>query len=303
MPSSFVPAIAVVVDPLARDDVIPLAHGRPFHEPARRIVGIDDHRALARLDLLADLKDKAVAVEVLGRVLVEEAVPVIVIRTDGAAVRLSRVQVEIGPVGVVLDPDIDRLRVDELREGRVLAVAAEDVRGEPKGRLGRRHLARVPVPLDEHGRLVRVLAGLLVGDRDLPDIAPLEALADGIEVDKVRIIGGPLAKESGDFVVGMVVHEIHFPRHLRFREDVVGSGEVADPMADTADDVSLRGLRLRESLAGRPRLLGHQSDESDAHEYRQNDAISRAFFHGTSWSSSKRRIFGTRRQVNLTRPD
>ena len=184
-------AVAVVVDALRCDGVIALARFGPLHEPARRVGGIDDHRALAGLDLPADLEDEAVAVEVLGRILVEEPVPVVVVRPDRAPVRLGRVQVKLRAVGVVLDPDVDRLGVDELGQGRVLAVAAEDVPGEPEGGLGRRHFARMPVPFDEHGRLVRVLAGGFVGDRDLPDVAPFEGLADRIEVDDVRIVVSP----------------------------------------------------------------------------------------------------------------
>ena len=276
------PAVAVVVDSLRGDDIIALAGRGPYHQPARRIGGIDHHRALARLDLLADLEDEAVAVEVLGRILVEQAVAVVVVRPDRAAVRLGRVQVQLRAVGVVLDPDVDRLRVDELGERRVLAVAAKDVPGEPEGGLGRRHLARMPVAFDEHGRLVGVLAGGLVRDRDLPDIAPFERLPDGVEIDEVRIIGGPLAQEGRDFLVGVVVREVHHSRGLRLGEVIADPREVADSMSDTADRVGGRQLRRLKLPASEPGFLGRQSDDQDGRERHGRCELTCVLVHGTS---------------------
>ena len=244
--------------------------------------GSSDHRALAGLDLLADLEDEAVAVEVLGRVLVEQGVPVVVVRPDRAAVRLGRVQVQLRAVGVVLDPDVERLRVDELGERRVVAVAGQDMPGEPEGGLGRRDLARMPVPFDEHGRLVRVLAGGLVGDRDLPDVAIFEGLPDGVELDEVRIIRGPLAQEGRDFVVGVVVREVHRARGLGLREVVAGHREIADPMTDTADRVGRRRLRRLKIPAPETRLLGRQPDDQDGRERRRRRDISCVLVHVTS---------------------
>ena len=260
------PAVAVVVDPLRGNDVVALSVRRPLHEPTGGVVGIDDHGALAGRDLLPDLEDETVTVEILGRVFVEKAVPVVVVRPDRAPVRLGRVQIKFRAVRIVLDPDVDRLRIDELRQRRVFPVAAEDVPGEPERGLGRRHFSGMPVALDEHGRLVGVLARGLVVDRDLPDVPALEGLADGIEVDDIGIIAGPLAEEGVDFVVSVIMRKVQLSGGLGFREGRVNSREVADPMTDTADGVHLRRLRLKGRPISRPRLLGRRGHESETRD-------------------------------------
>ena len=167
-------AVAVVVDPFGVHDIIALTRRGPFHQPPGFVVRIDDHRALARLDLFAHLQDEAVAVQVLGRVLVQQPVAVVVIRTDGAAVGLGGEEIKVGAVGVVFGLDVKRRRIDHPGDFGVLAVIGQDVPGKPQGGLGRRHLARMAVALDKHGRLVRVLAQGLVRDRHLHDVAAFE---------------------------------------------------------------------------------------------------------------------------------
>ena len=132
------------------------------------------------LHLLPHLKDESVTVQVLGRVLVQQPVPVVVVRPDRAPVALGRVEIKLGAVRVVLDPHVQSLGVDEAGDLGVRAVLSEHVPGEIKGRFRGGHLARVPVPFEKHGRLVGVLPGRLVGDRDLPDVPSFESLPDRI---------------------------------------------------------------------------------------------------------------------------
>jgi hypothetical protein len=69
----------------------------------------------------------------------------------------------------------------------------------------------VPVPFEEDGRLVGVLAGRLVRDRQLPDIPSLEGLPDRIELDDIRMVLGPGLQERNDLRISVSPIAVIFP--------------------------------------------------------------------------------------------
>ncbi len=170
-------------------------------------------------DELAHLPDEAVAVEILGRVLIDEAIAIAVVRAHVRSQRLRRVVVERRAVGIVDRLGVQGLRVHEPGDRRVLAVVAEDVVHEVQGGLDARDLARVPPALEEERRLVGGLPRPLVRDRDLPDVPALERAADRVELHEVRIPRRPHPQQGRRLLVGVVVLEVHlaFPKRLELR--------------------------------------------------------------------------------------
>ena len=237
------PTVAVVVDAFAENPEIPLAGPDPLEEARRRIGGVEDEFPLARFDLPPHLEDEPVAVEVLAGVFVEQAVPIVVIGTDRAPVRLGRLEIELRAVGVVLDAHVEGRAVDEPGDFRVPPVIRQHVVDEPERGFRGRDLPGMAVALDEHGRLVRILAGGLVGDRQLPDLAAFETPADGIKVDELRIILRPLFQEGEDLAVGMVMREIQNALRPGLGPGIIDFGEKAGAVPEPADDMPLRGLR------------------------------------------------------------
>ena len=90
------------------------------HESAALVVGVEREVALARADALAHVAHEAVPVEVLTRVLVEQPVTVGIVRANAASVRLRGEAVHVAAVRVHDRLDVDRLFVEQLRDGDVL---------------------------------------------------------------------------------------------------------------------------------------------------------------------------------------
>lgn len=181
-------AVAVVVEAF-------LAEHRPF----ALFAGLDaNHQAgvlgvgfkLTEGIFLAHRADVAVAVEVVGRVLVEKAVPVIVDGDAQAAVAARSVGVghEVeAAVDVDDGHDIEAGLVHEARHLRILAVAAEEVVEEVKGDVPALDLVAVHVTVDVHPGLVQGCARLGIVDGQGHDGPALFALANRLERRELRI--------------------------------------------------------------------------------------------------------------------
>ena len=63
----------------------------------------------------------------------------------------------------------------------------------------------VDVRLDQERRLVLMLAGLAVRDRDEPDVPSLERRTDGLDAAKLRSFVRPRAQRVGELVVAVEV--------------------------------------------------------------------------------------------------
>ena len=168
-----------------------------------------DHQARVLLALLpravrigdAHEEDAAVAVDVLGgealdRLLVERIAPRR--RADVARPVGER---ELGAVGVQARAEIDRARVEQLRDVGIAAVLGEQLVEEVEHRRRRGQLGGVDVAVGPERRLVLGRAGREVGQRRHPDVAPFVALADRADRRQRRERLRVLEQQLGQVVV------------------------------------------------------------------------------------------------------
>ena len=160
------------------------------HQPvvlAAELAGLArDHKARILLALLpsavrigdAHEEDPAVAVDVLGGQALDRLLVEWITARRRADVARPVGERELGAVGIEARAQIDRARVEQLRDLGVGAVFCEQLVQEIEHRRRRRQLGGVDVAVGPERRLVLGGAGRDVGDRRDPDVAPFEALAD-----------------------------------------------------------------------------------------------------------------------------
>ena len=139
----------------------------------------------------------------------------------------------------------------QLRDRSVLAVVREDVVDEVERGLDAGDFSGVAPALDEERGLVGVRAGLLVGDRDLPQLPAFERLADRVQLDEIRIRRRPLPQQHRRFLIAVEVLEVDlalFERlHLRIGDARKHGGAVTLPAGDA---IHLLGRPTRPILRG-----------------------------------------------------
>ena len=130
-------------------------------------------------------------------------------RAPEAPVREARV----GAVRVHARDDVERARVERLRDPLVLAVAVQQAVEEAQ-RGGRpRELHRVDLRVDEDRRLLLGRPGLEVRHRDERDVAPLVRLADRLDPAQARELGRPRVERLGQLGVRVEAVEADARRH------------------------------------------------------------------------------------------
>ena len=183
-------SVPVVVDPLLPQDdpVAHLAGGHRLHDA--RVQVADPMRPLAG-DVLADRLDLAVPVQVVGPVLVEEAVAVR-IHGDVAGAGAASVPVEevVAAVGVHRGDDVEDALVHHARDLLDAPVVLHEVPDGVERHLRALDLVAVDVGLDGHGGLVHLLPRPGVVDGHDPHVPASEALPHGLEGEEVG--PGPL---------------------------------------------------------------------------------------------------------------
>ena len=234
-------AVPVAVHALGVDLPVPLPLGHHLHEPFR-VSRIQDGVSLPLSHPSAHLQQEAVAVQILARVFVHQSVPVRVVGTHRAAVGLGRVQEELGAVGIVHRAQVEGLGIHQVGDLGVLPVPAHQLVDELDDGDGAGDLTRMPPPFGEHGRLVRILARLPMGDGHLPDFAPLEAPAHRVELQYLRILAGPLLEETVDLAIGGIVPEVQFSFLQRLHFRVMDPGKETGTVPFAPDPIGLRRL-------------------------------------------------------------
>ena len=196
-------AVAVVVDALLPEhDVIARLAVRHGLEGVR--VGPADPVVALPGDALADLLDDAVPVDVLGRVLVEDAVVVVVDRDVARpGVAAGALHEVLPPVGVDRGDDVEDALVDEAGDVVDAAVILHEVPDGVKADLAALDLVAVDVGLDVHAGLTRFGPRRRVVDRHEHEVAAVVALADRLELEEFGE-GVPEALHVGVELVGVV---------------------------------------------------------------------------------------------------
>jgi hypothetical protein len=87
--------VGIVIDPFAVDLEISFSLPDSFHQTAGFVFGIKNVFSLAFTNLFSHLKAEAIPVQILSRVLIQEAVSIAVVGPDRAPVGLGRVQIEL----------------------------------------------------------------------------------------------------------------------------------------------------------------------------------------------------------------
>ena len=187
-------AVAVVVDALAHGRIAG-AGALPLGIAHQDAVVIRVEHPVAVFVGDAHLRDPAVAVQVLGGILVGGAVFVLVDGVGGAAERLIVDEREVGAVGVELGADVKGADIEQRGDARVAAVTVEEVADDVGGDGGARQLARVDAAIDVERRFVGRGAGGLVGDGDEHEGLAAVALADLVELGEVGVEGVELAQD------------------------------------------------------------------------------------------------------------
>jgi hypothetical protein len=133
------------------------------------------------------LLDDAVAVEVVGLVLVDQPVPVVVDRDVArTGVNAGRGFHEVLPaVGIDGRNDVEDPLVNEFRDVVETAVVLHQVPGRVEADLGALDFVAVDVGLDVHGRLAHLRARLGVVDRQDHEVPAFAGLADGLELEEL----------------------------------------------------------------------------------------------------------------------
>ena len=267
--------IPVAVDPLRDHHPLTLdvaAPGSP-HEAPRRIPRVEGGVAVVLLPLshpVAHLVDDTVSVQVLRRILVHETVAVVVHGAHRAPVRLGGVEVHGAAIGVVLWPQVDRLRIQQLRDPGVGAVAVQEVLHEPEHRLAARHLTAVPATLEVGGGLVGGGPRLLVGERRHEDGSPLEAPVDLVHVDEIGVLFLPSVEPFVHHFHGVVAVEGERLTGLVLHLRMMDEREVGDAVAVPLHRVPLGPLGPVSGLGGLAHLGGHQrrpnQEEDQGHQ-------------------------------------
>lgn len=246
--------VAIVVHAFGKQEVVALPCAHAAHQAPALVQGVHDRITLAGPDMLAQLHDEAVAVEVFGRILIEQAVAVVIVRAYRAAVGLRGQAVHVAAVGVVHRPDVDGACVEQRGDVRVLAVVLDEVPGQVERALGGGDLARVATTFKERGRFIGVLPRLLAGKRQLPDVTATERLPDGVQVHEVRMVLGPLPHPLLDLDAGVVVPEVHLAGDHRLHLVAVGQRKRARAGTHAGDDKHVG--RARRPLGAGGAALG-----------------------------------------------
>ena len=196
------PADAVLVDGAVAVVVDALAHGRvagpgalPLGIAHQDAVVVRVENPVAVVVAVAHLRDPAVAVQVLGGILVGGAVFVLVDGVGGAAERLVVDEREVGAVGVELGADVKGAEIEQRGDARVAAVTVQEMADDVGGDGGARQLARVDAAVDVERRFVGRGAGGLVGDGDEHEGLAAVAFADLVELGEVGVEGVELAQD------------------------------------------------------------------------------------------------------------
>ena len=136
--------------------------------------------------------------------------------------------------------------------------------------------AGVTSALDKQRRPIGMLAALLVGNRDLPDIAPFERLANRVQIHEIWMLRCPGFQQADGLVVGVIVGEVDLPGGLRLQFRVVHAYERRCAVTGAADAVHRfrrrtrrRVGRLRRRLTAdrrhRDRCRQHASEVAQRH--------------------------------------
>ena len=237
--------VTVMVNALADHLIFALTLANIFHDTSAPVAWVDD--VVALWILVAHPQNLAVAIQVDGRVLVQQAVAVVVGRSDGAPVGLCGMHIEVMPVGIVDGAEVDGIVIDHPGDLRVFAVVVEQVAHEPEDGLGAAHLAAVAVTLEIGGRLIGCLAGFLVGDGHLEDWSPLIAGSYLIEVDQIGILGGKTLHVMIDHLRRMELVEGQPVGRLILDVRIVDFREETNAVAVTSDRIKTAGIGLGES--------------------------------------------------------
>ena len=135
------------------------------------------------------------------------------IRADARAAEAAVGEPGLGAVRVHARDDVERARVERVAHAGVVGV--EEVVEEIQ-RGGRpRELHRVDLCVDEDRGLLLRRPGLGVRDSAEPDVAPLVRLADRLEGEALRVLGGPRLERLGQ--LGVRVEAVEPDAHERPR--------------------------------------------------------------------------------------
>ena len=157
---------------------------------SRLAIAASDHdSAVVRVDLPqpvgirhAHLCHRPVTVQVVGRILVQQAVQILVVWARRAAERVRRRKRYIGAVGVEFRTDVERPRIDQTRDARVAPIVAQQIPRPVKRHFSTRQFAGVNVAVIVIAGFVEGVASLLVRDLQHHQRRPFQGLADRVEV-------------------------------------------------------------------------------------------------------------------------
>ena len=214
-------AVAVVVDPFVAEQVVlAVVFTGLDGDEQPRVFGRDLEAAMRRL--APHLGDLAVAVEVVVAVLVGDAVAVVVARALAAAgaVRGVRpVEPEGAAVGVHRRQDVKGPRIGQILKRLDTSPVLGEIPDEIKRGLSALDLVAVDVAVNIHRGLRSIRARRRIVDRDAPEVAPLDALAETRHRQLVRvpIDQGPHRLDQ----LGIIIEPVERQRDLRRGEDLV----------------------------------------------------------------------------------
>jgi hypothetical protein len=180
------------------------------------------------------LRDVPVAVQVLRRIFVQQAVAVVVERPNGAARAAVRVgDVVVRLVRVELGHDVEGARVERLRDERVGPVAGQQRVDRVQADLAAEDLARMQVAVDPVRGLVGGPAGRVVGNLQHQQVLARVTLADAVQLRQLRAPRDDGVEVRSDLRVGVRVIE----------QDRRRSGRLRERLGDGHDDRCEQGHR------------------------------------------------------------
>jgi hypothetical protein len=209
-------AVAIVVNALLSEQlVLPRLSGPRFDEHPR-VVGT---RTVAAVRIAAaHLRDRAVAVEIVRTVLIDEAVAIVVARSHSAARRVHRVRLlheVLARVRIDRRDDVEDARVEERVDHAELAVHLREIPRGVECDFRPLDLVRMDVAVDVEPGLPRWIAFAEVRHGQRPHLATLRAPSDRRDANEIGMRVGEPSADRGDPVV--IVIAIPGDLHLRIR--------------------------------------------------------------------------------------
>ncbi len=192
------------------------------------------------LDFFSHLETEPIAIQILRRILIQEAVPVAVMRPDCAPVHLSCVQIELGSIRIIFRLDIKSFGINKRGNLGISPIIGQYMPGKIESRFCTCDFTRVPVSLQKHGRLVCIFACGLIGNGYLPDISPLKALTNRVKLNQIWIFFFPFLQKRNDFSVFVVMVKIHLTFNFGSRLWIINVREKARSMSCPSNCIYLR---------------------------------------------------------------